>query len=188
MTTKATKQTEKRLLVFDTETTGLPLHPAADLSGQPHIIEFGGTFLSCETGETLEKVHFLIKPPVAISAEITKITGIAQDDVAGALPFAKVMPQIVAAFHGSAGCLAHNSPFDEFMIMCELRRLGIQTFEWPSRLCTISLYRADFGYDPKLTQLYERIIGAKLDQRHRASSDVDALVQIVQKERLWKLI
>ena len=180
---------EKKFLIWDTETTGLPLHPDAPLDLQPHVIEFGGKYLSCKTGKVIGEIDFLIDPGIIITDEITKITGITNDAVKGKPRFIKLMPQIAKAFHESAGCLAHNSPFDEFMLTCEFRRCGMMTFEWPPvRLCSISLYRNDFGYDPKLTQLYERVLGRKLDQKHRAGSDVDALVEIVQKEEIWRMI
>ena len=57
----------------------------------------------------------------------------------------------------------------------------------PRSLCTIGLYRDRYGYDMKLVDLYRDICGKEFDQKHRALGDVEALVEIVQKEKLWRL-
>lgn len=83
--------------------------------------------------------------------------------------------------------LAHNEPFDRAIINYELKRIN-KEFAWPPTFCTISLYREQWGRDMKLTELYASIMGKELDQKHRALSDVEALVEIVQKERLWEAL
>ena len=173
-------------LVFDTETTGLTLHPNAPIEKQPEIIEFGGSLLSCEDGQLIEQLTILIKPKGRITDEITKITGISEDDVRDAPSFAEAWPQIAAFIGRAKAALAHNEPFDYAMFEIELRRAQLKTI-WPQRFCTIGLYRAQFGFDPKLVNLYESVIGKPLDQKHRAQSDVDALVEIVQAGELWRL-
>lgn len=176
----------KNVLVWDTETTGLPLHPAAALELQPHVIEFGCAILSGKTGKLIETRDWLINPGVPLPPIITKITGITPADLEGKPSFEKMWPAIAATFEECSLAIAHNEPFDHGMIEFELRRLGA-SFTWPRRLCTIGLFRSAFGYDMKLTDLYADVTGRTLDQKHRAAGDVSALVEIVQEGGLWKL-
>lgn len=175
------------MIVFDTETTGLLLHPDAELAKQPKIIEWGGALLD-EYGEVFDTYNTLINPGEEISAEITKITGITNDDVHDAPTFEQAWPNIQSFYARSVKMLSHNLPFDKGMVENELRRLGIVDFKFPLvEICTVSLYRESWGRNPKLTELYEAVVGEKLAQTHRALDDVMALVKIIQVERLWEL-
>lgn len=178
----------ERALIFDTETTGLPLHPAAALDLQPRCIEFGGVLMSLEDGSIAEEFNILISPGIPLPPEITKITGITDADLDGAPPFAVALPQIEQLFREAAAVVAHNLPFDRSIIKFELDRLGRTDFPWPAReTCTVGLYRAEWGRNPRLIELYEVIMGRPLAQKHRALDDVKAMVEIIQKEELWKV-
>lgn len=172
------------IMVFDTETTGLTLHPRAPIEMQPHLIEFGGAFLSATTGERKEQFQFLVNPGIPIPEDATRVNGITNEMVAAQPRFADVWPFIAAKFDKCKGCVAHNAPFDLSVLQIELMRANIK-FEFPPMLDTVGIFRAEFGYDPKLTDVYEFLMGVKLKQDHRAGSDVDALVEIVQKTKLW---
>lgn len=173
--------------MWDTETTGLTLHPDADLNKQPYIIEFGAVLLSGKTGKVVEEATLLINPGIDLDPVITKITGIAEADLVGQPSFRERWKDIKKMFGAARSCIAHNSPFDEAMINNELRRIGVEDFKWPTRFCTINLYRSGFGFDPKLIDLYRSVMGNELAQTHRALDDVKALVEIVQKDELWRL-
>jgi ATP-dependent DNA helicase DinG len=176
------------LLGIDWETTNLTLHPNADLSKQPHAIEFGGALMDMTTGEIVEELSILINPGEEITAEITKITGITNDDVKDASTFIEILPQLRHMFEQATVVCAHNLPFDRMILRCELMRSNVTDFPWPPReLCTVGIHREYFGRQVKLTELYEFIIGEKLEQTHRALDDVKAMLKIVQKSRLWEL-
>ena len=176
----------KRIGVFDTETTGLPLHNKAPLDKQPHIIEFA---LACvEHGGIISSFSTLIKPPVSISEEITKITGLTDADVADAPTFAEVLPSIQLAMDGLDILIAHNLPFDESMMKFELQRCGVQLV-WPEQLvCTVQLYMDEYGKRVRMQELYELKLGKPLNQTHRAMDDVEALCEIVIAEKLWEVL
>jgi DNA polymerase III epsilon subunit-like protein len=176
-------------IVFDTETTGLTLHPDAPLSAQPRCIEFGAVLLSAETGEITEEISILINPRVHITEEITKITGLTDEDVAEAGTFPEVLPQIERAFALARTVVAHNLPFDRTILRAELARMDRTMFPWPRReVCTVGLYREDWGRNPKLLELYAAIMGRPLAQTHRALDDARALAEIVREARLWDLM
>ena len=173
------------IIVIDWETSGLTLHPDAPVHKQPRAIEFGGALLD-RNGVVVEEASILINPGEPISAEITKITGITDADLVGAPSFAEVLPQLRRLFAEADTVMAHNLPFDKAILRGELARLDVHDFIWPKReLCTVGLYKDQWGRNPRLPELYEAVIGEPLAQTHRALDDVHALVEIIQKEELW---
>lgn len=180
-------KSKQRTIVFDTETTGLLLHPHAPLERQPRIINFGAILL--DDGKVVGEESFLINPEQELSAEITKITGYVTADVATQPVFVELLPRIIAAFKGCDLMIAHNLSFDRGMLTNDLRRcFNVNEFPWPPKsLCTVELYREHFGHRPNLKKLYQHVTGKPLAQAHRALDDVKALVEIVQKDNLWKL-
>lgn len=176
------------LIIYDTETTGLVKHPDAPLSKQPRLIEFGAAALSLKDGKVMKKLKTFIHPGEEVTTEITRITSITNDDLLKAPSFSKAWSSTILPFLKKGSIvMAHNEPFDRAIIEYELQRCKLK-FVWPATFCTISLYRERWGRDMKLTELYQSVIGKELDQKHRALSDVEALVEIVQKEKLWKVL
>jgi len=176
------------ILVYDTETTGLTLHPQAEVRKQPRMIEFGAALLDPKTGEVVDTWNVLINPGAPLEPVITKITGITDADLQGASPFAAVLPAMRMMFERATCVVAHNLPFDRAILRGELARLDVFDFPWPKReICTVGLYKDDWGRNPKLTELYESVMGKPLAQTHRALDDVLALVEIFQKELLWQI-
>ena len=177
------------IAVYDTETTGLTLHPDAPLEKQPRMIEFGGVLLDESNGEVAAEISLLIDPCSEISDEITKITGITRDMVIGAPKFTEALPQIREFFARADTVMAHNLPFDKAIVFGELRRAGAQdNFPWPKKeICTVGAYRAMWGKNPKLIDLYAAVMNRPLAQTHRALDDVRALVEIVKADQLWTL-
>lgn len=176
------------LIVYDTETTGLVKHPDAPIRKQPRIIEFGATALSLKTGKVVDKLSVLINPGEVLTDEIEKITGIKSEDLAGKPTFEQAWSKSIFPFiKKGTVMLAHNEPFDHALLDYELKRAN-KTFRWPQTFCTIGLYKEQWGRDMKLVELYAHVMGRDLDQKHRAGSDVDALVEIVRKEKLWMVL
>lgn len=178
-----------KILVWDTETTGLTLHQKADLSLQPRIIEFAGAIVCSEAGGIISEHTTLINPLISLSDEIIKITGIEDKMLFDAPTFPDALRGIAAAFAAADAHLAHNLEFDETMLRNELARLPVAVeFPWPAvGICTVQLYAEEWGRNPRLVDLYEQKLGRKLAQTHRALDDVRALAEIVIQEQLWHL-
>lgn len=175
---------QRLALVFDTETTGLTLHPDAPLAKQPKIIELGAALLD-QSGKVVETFSQLIHPGEAITDEITRITGITNADLADAPRFVDVLPQMRHIFGQATAVFAHNLPFDRAMMRNELARNDVTDFPWPTQeFCTVGLHRDAWGRNPKLTELYEATLGRPLPQTHRALDDVMALVEVIVELRL----
>ena len=175
-------------LVFDTETTGIPLHPAAKDSVQPRIIEWGGVLVDSESGEEVEALELLINPGVKLPPKITSITGITDDDLVGAATFAEAAPRLRPLFQRADALLAHNLPFDYTMMQLDLARAGVlAAWPWPQRLiCTVQEHAEEWGRRPKLTELYKWYFGEPLAQTHRALDDVRALARIALESGVMK--
>lgn len=166
-------------LIFDTETTGLVLHPRAKDEQQPAIIEWGGLLVD-GSGTELRELNVLINPHRVLEARITKITGITEDDLRGQPSFKEVAAQIREMFASADVLIAHNLPFDKNMMTLDLRRAGLlDDWPWPAHeLCTVQEHVEEWGRRPKLIELYEHYMGHPLAQTHRAIDDVRALKEV----------
>lgn len=173
------------IIVFDTETTGLTLHPDAPVSKQPRMIEFGAALID-RMGQVVETASIMVNPGEPLTPEITKITGITDADLVDAPSFKEALPQMRRIFEQATTVMAHNLPFDKAILKGELSRIDCYDFPWPKiEFCTVGLYKAAWGRNPRLIELYESVMGKPLAQTHRALDDVMALVDIIQKEELW---
>lgn len=178
-----------RAVLFDFETTGLLFHPEAPPELQPRIIEVGAVLVSASAG-VVEQLSALVAPGIPLPPEITKITGIRAEDLADAPPLVDVLPELERMFADADVSIAHNHPFDESVLRAELQRLphgGSRRggWRWPSKkLCTVQAYAEAWGRRPRLTELYEHVLGKPLAQTHRALDDVMALWEVVQHEGL----
>jgi DNA polymerase-3 subunit epsilon len=174
-----------RTLVYDNETTCLLKPEVAGLDQQPKIIEFAVIEIDDDYNEVGEW-SWLINPGELITPEITKITGITNDDLRGKPSFIQVLPEIEKVFKGVDRVMAHNLPFDWGMLTNELKRVGREyAFPYPpNQVCTVQL-ASDliYGRRAKMTELYEKAVGKPLAQTHRALDDVRALVEIVRALR-----
>lgn len=169
-----------RAVIFDTETTGLPLPKTAPLEKQPRIIELGA--LVVDKNGPVASLTQLIDPGVEISAEITKITGITPDQLKGQPSFKDYLPKLIEFFKDTDILIAHNAPFDKRMLELDLERCECTDFPWPQQtICTVQEFRAEFGKRPKLLELYEHVMGEPLMQTHRALDDVQALYSAIEK-------
>lgn len=167
--------------IFDTETTGIPKHPNAKDEIQPRVIEFGA-ILANENGEIIDEMSLLLKPiddkgeQLLLEDKITEITGLTDEDLAEAPLFEEKVDDLARFISRADALIAHNLPFDKTMMGLEIDRAKVIDFPWPEiEICTVQEHADEWGYRPKLTELYEFYTGEKLAQSHRAIEDVKAL-------------
>lgn len=171
--------------MYDTETTGLRKPANSDLNLQPKIIEFAVAELNDDYDVVGEHV-WLINPEQSITPEITKITGLTDEDLHDKPTFIQVLPEIESVFLGVNRIIAHNLPFDMDLLIYELRRIGREfAFPYPpNQMCTVQqASELIFGRRARMIELYEKAMGKPLAQTHRALDDVRALVEIVRHYR-----
>lgn len=175
-------------LITDTETSDLISNHSVKLEKQPHVIEFFGALTNVATGERLSEYHTLIKPPKPISFKITEITGITNELLADAPPFADVAGRIAEEIASAPAFIAHNCSFDQEVIDIEYERLCAERWLingakpqviWPRTICTVEATIHIKGYRLKLADLYAYLFnGETFSGAHRARADVDALERI----------
>ncbi len=165
-----------KILVFDTETTGLLQPSIVPIEKQPHIIEFFGLSID-ENGEELGQFHRLYNPGYGLQPIITQVTGLKDKDLKDKpkLDFdeAKALADYVQS-HDEI--VAHNLSFDFGMLNAEFKRNDV-TIKWPRLTCTVEATEYMLGYRMKLSVLYDYLFQEKFEGAHRAENDVRALAR-----------
>ena len=168
-----------RIVLFDTETTGLLKPDNAPLEEQPKIIEFYGVEIDEDFNITNEVNTFLsVNEP--LTKEITRITGIKDSDLKGAPTFSEKAAEINSLFSGADLAIAHNIAFDNGMLENEFRRIGGNRATAKNDLCTVDHLIPLYGRRMSLSAIYKKLYG-KFFVAHRAKNDVFALVSVVHK-------
>ncbi len=174
-----------KILIFDTETTGLIDNHTMKIDKQPEVIEFYGHGVDLATGEIGQTLEVLVKPVTPIEEgyqggkKIIQITGI--DDVLleeeRAVPFNTLKDVFHSFIETAPGVLAHNLSFDMEIIDLEFERRGMKV-EWPAtRICTVEQTVHLKGYRLSLAGLHELLFGEEFPKAHRAKNDVMALTR-----------
>ena len=174
------------IIVFDTETTGLPKASPAPLSQQPFIIEFAGVKVTDDKEmEVIEEIEFKCRPPNPLPEIITKITGLTDDDLKDCKTFPEYYETLIDFYWGVKTMLAHNIAFDRNLVEFELMRINkVLQFPWPiHHVCTIEQTMKIRGYKLNLKKLYHYLFEEELEQRHRAMDDVIQLLKVSRELR-----
>lgn len=182
-----------KLLIFDTETTGLP--KSRDPVGKkpnnwPHLVSISWVILDSETNKVVKERNYIIKPNWAIPVESTQIHGITTEH---AMLYGQDLRNVMLEFINEP-CdmmVAHNMEFDisvvinAFMWDLNLEFLPIR----PKQICTMKLSRelcmipGKYGYKyPKLKELYYHAFKKMPDETklHNSLYDVLVLTEIIQ--------
>lgn len=191
-----------KLLLLDTETTGLPRKKVSALTqaeNWPHIVSISWIVMESDTNKILEKKTYVIKPNGwIIPQESINIHGITQDF---AEKYGADLDDIMKGFLeiDYDMMIAHNLAFDENVILNAIRwDVGRSDFTGFKKLkgCTMNLSKeicrlpslstsmSPFkrGYkSPKLKELYEFIYKKKPDesQLHGSAYDTEILMDCV---------
>lgn len=166
------------IIIFDTETTGLDAASPTKIEKQPYITEFYGVRLTKDF-KFVDDFDTMIKPPIPISNEITRITGISDADVELAPTFIQVYDNLYNLFENCRNVSGHNVMFDLRLLKYELFRLDKEhAFNWPkNHICTVEASRHYMNKRLKLQQLYEFLFNETFENAHRAKNDVMATVK-----------
>ena len=174
---------EREIIVFDTETTGLLKPSAAGLEGQPYITEIYAVKID-ENFEVIDELESYVNIPVDVPEFITKITGITNEKLRDAPSFEELAPDLCDLFTGSTEMVAHNLAFDKAMVGNQLIRAGWGDFPFPEiETCTVQHSMSLEQRRINLTRLHELLLGHGFKDAHRAKSDVHALVRCYHKMR-----
>lgn len=160
-----------RYIIFDLETTGLS-------AATERIIEIGA--VKVENGAILESFDLFVDPEKAITPEITRLTSITNEMVAGAPKEAEALEQFFRFCDGCDILVAHNADFDMGFLRAAIRRCGRE--EDPVQIDTLVMARAMYPElkKHKLDTIAERL-GVTQKHHHRADDDARVLAEIFLK-------
>jgi len=120
------KMAYQNILVFDTETTGLPNRKSVELTDQPHIVQFSYLIYHMPTQTITKIVDRIVKIPLEIELSefcknIHKIDQIICQEYG--VEIEKVLEEFYEDLLICDLCVAHNIQFDLFMVKTECKRM-----------------------------------------------------------------
>lgn len=155
-------------VVVDVETTG-------GRPGLHRVTEIGAVKMI--GGEIVDEFQTLLNPQRSIPPNITRITGITEEMVAGAPLFAEVAEDF-RKFMGDAIFAAHNVNFDYGFISAEYEMID-QRFRHP-KLCTCASMRRLYpGHRSYSLKNLCRDFEISLESHHRALCDAKAAAELL---------
>lgn len=169
--------TSKKLLIFDTETTGLLPRKGSDLRLYPHMAEIYAMQVDEASGELIKEINTLIKIPIPMPHHLTKkVHGISDEMLADKPTFLEIWKDIAEVFKGADVMIAANASFDEGVLVHELMRIGKEwRFPYPPEVyCTQVHSRYITNRFISNSKLYLHATGKELTGAHRAKADVMA--------------
>lgn len=185
-----------KLLIFDTETTGLPKLRQPSTKGPniwPHIVSISWVILDADTNKIEKQQSFIVKPiNWVIPEESIKIHGITQEKaVREGEDLAKVLGEFLA--QRSDVLVAHNLDFDYNVLhnaihwdlelpFSSLYKKMVCTMELSRDICNLkSMFSRPKA--PKLSELYEFVFkkSPNKESLHNSMYDVLILTEIIQK-------
>jgi len=186
-----------RLLVFDTETTGLPktrLPATRGPNNWPHLVSIAWIIMDGDM--KLKERYAVIKPKWQIPADSTAIHGITQKD---AEEKGEDLGKVITEFLGDVpdALLAHNMDFDfNVLVNALLWDLNLPYPKLPPTFCSMRIMTpicklpTQYGYykPPKLSELYKFIFNVEPEKTalHNALFDVQILVEILCHSNILK--
>ena len=170
-----------RLVLFDTETTGLQF-------SRDEIIEFAAVVVEQVNGEAkiLREYDELValRPGGFVPPKITELTGISTQDLREkGLPKTRVCRDIAEIISGNTLLIAYNAHFDLSFLFYMLLRDGDPTvLKGKDKLDLLTVYRDRRPYPHKLCTAIEAYgLSGKVVNSHRAVDDVIATVAVMEE-------
>ncbi len=170
----------RRLFLFDTETTGLLYH-------RDEIIEFAAVVLELRNGQLtiLREYDELIRltPGNTIPAEIEKLTGISNEDVAArGISKEQLCRDLSEMITEDTLLVAYNAHFDlSFLYYLLLRNGDVCLLRGKDKLDLLTVYKDRHSYPHKLCNAIDVYgLAGKVVNSHRAVDDVVATVAVME--------
>ena len=170
-----------RLVIFDTETTGL-------LYSRDEIIEFAAVVVEQVDGQAkvVQEYDELIAltPGNSVPPKITELTGIStQDLLEKGLPKTRVARDIAEMVQGNTLLLAYNAHFDlSFLFYFLLRHGDPAILKGKDKLDLLTVYRDRKSFPHKLCNAISAYgLSGKVVNSHRAVDDVLATVAVMEE-------
>jgi len=193
----------KYVIIFDLETTGLPIQPRynkyynyqkTQYYDSSRVVQIGYTFykITKDKYEYISEHEYMIKPNDFI-IQNAKIHGITQD-IANkqGIPFASAINKMLIHIKKAHLLVAHNAKFDVNVLLSEMYRQrnnkdvsnGLKIFKnipfFCTSISTTNLIKLKYNKkkykQPKLEELYKWLFNEKLPDGNRHTALYDAQV------------
>ena len=170
-----------RLVLFDTETTGL-------LYSRDEIIEFAAIVVEQKNGipTVIQEYDQLVSlsPGGFVPPKIEELTGISTQDIREkGLPKTRVARDIAEMIRGNTLLLAYNAHFDlSFLFYFLLRDGDPAILKGKDKLDLLTVYRDRRPFPHKLTNAIDAYgLAGKVVNSHRAVDDVLATLAVMEE-------
>ena len=170
-----------RLVLFDTETTGLQY-------SRDEIIEFAAVVVEQRGGKSTIVQEYdelvALSPGGFVPPKITELTGISTQDLREkGLPKTRVARDISEMIRGNCLLLAYNAHFDlSFLYYFLLRHGDPQILKGKDKLDLLTVYKDRRSYPHKLCNAIDAYgLTGKVVNSHRAVDDVIATVAVMEE-------
>ena len=175
-----------RLVLFDTETTGLNF-------SRDEIIEFAAVVVECRNGvaEIVQEYDELVtlSPGGFVPPKIEQLTGISTMDIRErGLSKERVCRDIAEMIRGNTLLLAYNAHFDlSFLFYMLLRSGDPAILKGKDKLDLLTVYRDRRNFPHKLCNAIDAYgLTGKVRNSHRAVDDVVATVAVMEAMEMEK--
>ena len=169
-----------RLVVFDTETTGLQY-------SRDEIIEFAAVVVENQDGKAVVTQEYdeliSLTPGNFVPKNIQELTGIStQDLLERGIPKTRLCCDIARMIQGNTLLLAYNAHFDlSFLYYLLLRHGDPMILKGKDKLDLLTVYKDRRPYPHRLAAAIEAYgLGGKVVNSHRAVDDVLATVEVMK--------
>ena len=175
-----------RLMLFDTETTGL-------LFNRDEIIEFAAVVVEKKDGQIVVTEEYdeliALSPGGFVPPMIENLTGITNQDLKEkGIPKTRLCQDIARMVAGNTLLLAYNAHFDlSFLFYLLLRDGDPAILKGKDKLDLLTVYKDRHSYPHKLCYAIEVYgLADKVVNSHRAVDDVLATVEVMKAMELEK--
>jgi len=174
-------------LIFDTETTGLPVDwnaPISNLDNWPRLVQIA--WFHCDnSGNILTDSNYIVKPQgFTIPEDATEVHGISIEMAKSeGIDLKTVLIEFSKAISQSNFLVAHNLNFDEKIIGAEFLRVNVDnqlsripkicTMEMSINYCKLPGKYGNYKW-PSLSELHYKLFHEYFEEAHDAAVDVKA--------------
>jgi len=169
-----------RLVLFDTETTGL-------FFSRDEIIEFAAIVVEQSHGQVQVVLEYdelvSLSPGGSVPPKIQQLTGITDRDLQErGIPKEQVCADIAEMFQGNTLLLAYNAHFDlSFLYYLLLRHGDPCVLKGKDKLDLLTVYKDRRSYPHRLSNAIEAYdLAGKVVNSHRAVDDVLATLEVMR--------
>jgi len=184
------------IVIYDTETTGLPLAPVETqpMDVQPYIVQIHAALIEYnrKSHKVLDTFSTLVSGTPFVPKYITAINGVTMGKLKGQPTWSEVRDRFFDMCNTAGAVCSHNFQFDARMVQLEEKRLGFdKPFQGLKHRCTVAKSREINTDAPShgLGKLYKHLFGEDFVGAHTAGGDVDATIRVyfdLIKKGAWK--